>query len=49
MDWWLEHPKERASCASSYLGYAVHFDFQSCMDQMKQMMIEAAEVQNEQT
>ena len=49
MDWWLEHPKERASCASSYLGYAVHFDFQSCMDQMEQMMIEAAEVQNEQT
>ena len=49
MDWWLEHPKERAFCASSYLGYAVHFDFQSCMDQMEQMMIEAAEVQNEQT
>ena len=47
MDWWLEHPEERASCASSYLGYASRFDFQTCMDRMEEMMLEAAEVQNE--
>ena len=47
MDWWLEQPEERDSCASSSLGCASRFDFQTCMDRMEEMMLEASEVQNE--
>ena len=43
MDWWLEHPKERRACEKRYLGYAVQFDFESCMDRMEQMITEAGE------
>jgi glycosyltransferase involved in cell wall biosynthesis len=39
LDWWLEHPKQRAACAQSYLGYAKQFDFDLCMDQMEQMLL----------
>ena len=47
MDWWLEHPAERAACSQAYLGYAAQFDFQTCMDQMEQMLLQAVEGQHE--
>ena len=43
MDWWLEHPAERAACSAKYLGYARQFDAQTCMDQMERMLLDAAE------
>jgi glycosyltransferase involved in cell wall biosynthesis len=43
LDWWLEHPEERAACAQSYLGYAKQFDFDLCMDQMEQMLLSTLE------
>ena len=43
MDWWLDHPLEREECAAQYLGYAKHFDFERCMDEMEKMIIETAE------
>jgi len=41
MDWWLERPEERARCAEAYLGYAAQFDFETCMDGMEQMLVDA--------
>lgn len=43
IDWWIEHPAERASCSRSYCGYAKQFDFDHCMDEMERMIIENAE------
>ena len=40
MDWWLEHPRERAACAQRYLNYARQFDFDRCMDEMERMLTE---------
>lgn len=43
MDWWLEHPEERAACSRDYLGYAKQFDFDACMNAMEQMLRDTAE------
>ena len=43
LDWWLEHQKERKECEKQYLGYAAQFDFETCMDRMEQMIIEAGQ------
>ena len=47
MDWWLEHPEERAACAKAYLGYAHQFNFDLCMDAMEKMMLDVVEMRNE--
>ena len=46
MDWWLGHPEERAACSRRYLGYARQFDFQQCMDQMEQMLLDTWEAKH---
>lgn len=43
LDWWLEHPEQRAACSQQYLGYAHQFDFETCMDRMEQMLLDAVE------
>lgn len=43
MDWWLEHPDERKECEKQYIGYAAQFDFETCMNRMEQMIIEAGQ------
>lgn len=43
IDWWIEHPAEKESCSHSYLGYARQFDFDHCMDEMENMIVENAE------
>ena len=43
IDWWLQHPGERKECEKQYIGYAAQFDFETCMDRMEQMIIEAGE------
>ena len=47
IDWWIEHPEEKASCSRSYLGYSRQFDFDYCMDEMERMILENAEEHNE--
>ncbi|MGM9615906.1 MAG: glycosyltransferase [Oscillospiraceae bacterium] len=42
MDWWLEHPEEREACSAQYRNYALRFDFDRCMNEMEQMMVETA-------
>lgn len=43
IDYWLEHPEEKAACSKTYLGYTEQFDFDHCMDQMEQMILETHE------
>lgn len=47
MDWWLDRPEEREACSKQYLGYASQFDFDSCMDKMEQMILDAGEKRRE--
>lgn len=43
IDWWIEHPKEKASCSRSYIGFAQRFSFDRCMDDMERMIVGNAE------
>ena len=43
IDWWIEHPSERASCSRSYTGYSAQFNFDHCMDEMEKLIVENAE------
>ena len=40
IDYWLDHPDEKAARSKEYLGYTKQFDFDVCMDKMEQMIIE---------
>lgn len=40
IDYWLDHPEEKAERGKEYLGYTKQFDFDNCMDRMEQMIIE---------
>ena len=42
IDYWIEHPEEREECSRQYLGYAQAFAFDQCMDQMEEMLADAA-------
>ena len=41
IDYWIEHPEERARCSEQYLGYAETFAFDQCMDQLEGMLADA--------
>lgn len=41
IDYWIEHPQEKAACSNAYLGYAKNFEQDECMNKMEQMMIDA--------
>lgn len=43
LEYWLEHPQERAACSREYAGYAKRFDFETCMNKMEEMLQEAIE------
>lgn len=47
IDYWLEHPQERAACSEAYVGYAAQFAFDRCMEQMEQMLLHTAGVKQE--
>ena len=42
IDWWIEHPAQRAACAKSYADYARMFNFDHCMDEMENMIVSTA-------
>ena len=43
IDWWLDHPQERAQWGSRYAENAAgQFDQQKCMEQMERMLLETA-------
>lgn len=47
IDWWIEHPGEKALCSQSYRGYSARFNFDHCMDEMERMIIETKEAVDE--
>ncbi len=46
LDWWLDHPEEREKCSQEYLDYSKRFDFDTCMDEMEQMLFDAVAMKN---
>ena len=42
IDYWIEHPEEKAQCSARYRDYAKQFDFDVCMDRMEGMLKDAA-------
>ena len=43
IDYWLDHPDEKAARSKEYIGYTKQFDFETCMDKMEQMIIQVHE------
>ena len=42
IDYWIEHPREKAECSIKYRDFAKQFDFDTCMDKMEGMLKDAA-------
>ena len=40
IDYWLEHPEEKAACGKRYIGFTEQFDFDHCMDKMEEMILQ---------
>lgn len=40
IEYWLEHPAERAACSRAYQGYTRRFEQTRCMEQMEDMLLE---------
>ena len=46
IDYWLDHPDEKAARSKEYVGYTKQFDYDICMDRMEQMIIKIHEERN---
>ena len=40
IDYWIEHPEEKAELAKKYQEFIKQFDFNDCMDRMEKMLVE---------
>lgn len=40
IDYWIEHPEEKAERSKEYLGYSSRFGQEQCMQEMRQMIID---------
>lgn len=38
IDWWIDHPEEKAKRSKEYLGYTKQFNQEECMKKMREMM-----------
>lgn len=47
IDYWIEHPKERAECAKKYLASANNYNQLECMKKMEKMLLEVIEKHKE--
>lgn len=47
IDYWVEHPAERADYSRKYLESGTQFEQQSCMRQMEQMLFDAVALRGE--
>ena len=43
IDYWIEHPEEKAEYSERYLGYTRQFEQEQCMTEMENMIYETAE------
>ena len=39
IDYWIEHPEEKAQCSKQYQEFVKQFDYDVCMDQMEKMIV----------
>lgn len=44
IDYWIEHPEEKASCKKQYIEYSAVFDQDECMGRMEKMMQDVIEI-----
>ena len=42
IDYWIEHPDEKARCSQQYLGYTRQFEQERCMEAMEKMILDTA-------
>lgn len=42
LDYWIEHPEEKAECEKKYLESSLYFDQKTCMEKMERMILEVA-------
>ena len=43
IEYWIEHPEERAACKEQDIKYSKVFDQDECMEKMEEMMIDVIE------
>ena len=46
IDYWLDHPEERAACSRNYMGYTRQFGQRHCMEEMEKMILKTAAGKN---
>lgn len=46
IEYWIEHPEERAKKSKEYEEFTKQFEFEHCMDRMEQMIIEAKKIRD---
>jgi glycosyltransferase involved in cell wall biosynthesis len=44
IDYWIEHPDEKAKMAIRYAAYGGRFDFNHCMDEMEAMIVATSQI-----
>ena len=42
IEYWLEHPQEKAECSRAYQGYTRQFEQKHCMEEMEKMLMKTA-------
>lgn len=47
IDYWLEHPEQKAECRAKYIEYAKRFDFDYAMNQMEKMLLDIVKTNHE--
>ena len=43
IDYWIEHPDERAKMRQRYANFVQEHEYEHCMDRMESMLMDAAE------
>ena len=43
IEYWIEHPEEKAALQNKYAEFIKQFDFEKCMDNMEKMLVEVKE------
>ena len=41
IDYWIEHPEEKAALCAQYRGFVEQHEYERCMDRMEQMLLDA--------
>ena len=47
IEYWMEHPEEKAACQEAYKGYKMQFSQRACMERMEEMLLDAVREHSE--